>query len=96
MGSVRRKKKHCDGFLGCRTTKKIEESIKAICDASDKDVSEVMNYLCRIFVQDDNGVRTKFLKCPPKTGERAESKHPEGQRSGENFNSKSPGGENGK
>ena len=51
----------CDGFLGCRTTKEIEMQIKALCYEHNRDVSEILNYLCRIFIQDVGKIRTKFL-----------------------------------
>ena len=57
-----KKVRRCDGFLGCRTPKHVENGIKAICNSNNKEVSEVLNYLCRIFIEDENGVRTKFLK----------------------------------
>jgi len=56
-----KKKRHCNGFLGCRTTKKMEAEIKAVCDEHNKGVSEVMNYLFRIFLEDLSGIRTKFF-----------------------------------
>ncbi|MBI5873572.1 MAG: hypothetical protein HZB36_05460 [Candidatus Omnitrophica bacterium] len=55
------KKKHCDGFLGCRTPKTIEMTMKGICSQHNKDISEVINYLCRLFIEDKNGIRSKFL-----------------------------------
>lgn len=63
MAGLMPKKKHCDGFLGCRTPKYIEHSIKAICDTHNRDVSEVINYLCRVFIEDVDGVRSKFLNA---------------------------------
>ena len=57
-----RKIRRCNGFLGCRTPKFIEEGIKAICDSNNREISEVLNYLCRIFIEDENGVRSNFLK----------------------------------
>jgi hypothetical protein len=56
-----KKQKHCDGFLGCRTPKHVETGIKTICNVHNREVSEVINYLCRIFIEDKDGVRTKFL-----------------------------------
>jgi hypothetical protein len=53
--------KKCDGFLACRTTKAMETEIKAICDANNREVSEVLNYLCRIFISDVSKIKTKFL-----------------------------------
>jgi hypothetical protein len=55
------KKKHCDGFLGCRTPKTIEMAMKTICSQHNKDISEVINYLCRLFIEDKNGIRSKYL-----------------------------------
>ena len=60
-----KKQKHCDGFLGCRTPKHIELGIKSICDVHNREVSEVINYLCRLFIEDRDGVRTKFLIAVP-------------------------------
>jgi len=57
-----KKLKNYNGFLGCRTTKKIEKEIKSICSSHDKGVSEVLNYLCRLFLEDAEGIRTRFLK----------------------------------
>ena len=57
-----KKVKRCNGFLGCRTPKYIEEGIKGICDSNNKEISEVLNYLCRIFIEDEHGVRSNFLK----------------------------------
>lgn len=56
-----RKLRRCDGFLGCRTPKYIETGLKSICSNHNREVSEVINYLCRIFIEDTDGVRTKFL-----------------------------------
>lgn len=56
-----KKLKNYSGYLGCRTTGNIEWMIKSICASHHKSVSEVMNYLCRIFIEDLNGLRTKFL-----------------------------------
>lgn len=53
--------KKYDGFLGCRTSKEIEKTIKSICSDNNREVSEVMNYLCRIFIEDIDGIKTKFL-----------------------------------
>jgi len=53
--------KKCDGFLGCRTSKDIEKKIKSICNDNNREVSEVINYLCRIFIEDIDGIKTKFL-----------------------------------
>lgn len=53
--------KKCDGFLGCRTPKEVENKIKSICNDNNKEVSEVINYLCRIFIEDVDGIKTKFL-----------------------------------
>lgn len=53
--------KKCDGFLGCRTSKEIERMIKKICEENKREVSEVINYLCRIFIEDIDGIKTKFL-----------------------------------
>lgn len=57
-----KKIRHCDGFVACRTPKMIEESIKSFCAEHKKDVSEVMNYLLRIFIEDLDGVRTRYVK----------------------------------
>ncbi|MFA5142745.1 MAG: hypothetical protein WC522_01080 [Candidatus Omnitrophota bacterium] len=57
-----KKLKRCDGFLGCRTSKAIEEKIKALCTENNREVSEVINYMCRIFIEDFSGIRTKFFK----------------------------------
>jgi hypothetical protein len=57
-----KKLKRCDGFLGCRTSKVIEEKIKAFCTENNREVSEVINYMCRIFIEDFEGIRTKFFK----------------------------------
>ena len=56
-----KKIKHCDGFLGCRTTQHIEDGIKKICASNNREVSEALNYLCRIFIEDEHGIRTRFL-----------------------------------
>lgn len=56
------KMKKSDGFLGCRTSKEIEDKIKAICETNNREVSEVLNYLLRIFIEDLDGIRTKFLE----------------------------------
>jgi len=56
------KRVKCDGFLGCRTTKEIEEQIKSICLANNRNISDVLNYLHRIFLEDFASIRTKFLK----------------------------------
>ena len=57
-----KKIRHSDGFLACRTPKTTEDSIKSFCNEHKKDVSEVMNYLLRIFIEDMDGVRTKYVK----------------------------------
>ena len=57
-----KKLKRCDGFLGCRTSKAIEERIKALCTENSREVSEVINYLCRIFIEDLDGIQKKFFK----------------------------------
>jgi len=57
-----KKLKRCDGFLGCRTSKSIEEKIKSLCTENSREVSEVINYLCRIFIEDFNGIQTKFFR----------------------------------
>jgi hypothetical protein len=54
--------KHCDGFLACRTPKSVEESVKSFCSEHRKDVSEVINYLLRIFIEDLDGIRTRYVK----------------------------------
>lgn len=56
-----KKVKHYGGYLGCRTTANVEWTIKSICAANHRSVSEVVNYLCRLFIEDSNGIRTKFL-----------------------------------
>jgi hypothetical protein len=53
--------KKCDGFLACRTTKGIETEIKSVCEAHQREVSEVLNYLLRIFIDDVGKIKTKFL-----------------------------------
>lgn len=55
------KKKHCDGFLGCRTPKHVETTLKNICSQHNRDISEVLNYLCRLFIEDKDSIRTTFL-----------------------------------
>ncbi|PIY82882.1 MAG: hypothetical protein COX96_09045 [Candidatus Omnitrophica bacterium CG_4_10_14_0_2_um_filter_44_9] len=55
------KQKHCDGFLGCRTSKQVEMALKDICSQHNRDISEVINYLCRLFIEDKEGIRSKFL-----------------------------------
>jgi len=55
------KLKKFDGFLAFRTTKNIETEIKGICSKHQREVSEVLNYLCRIFISDVSKVRTKFI-----------------------------------
>ena len=55
------KRRHCDGFLGCRTSKEIEDRIKSICQSNKREVSEVLNYLCRLFIEDEGQIRSKFL-----------------------------------
>ena len=57
-----KKLKRCDGFLGCRTSKVIEDKIKALCTENSREVSEVINYLCRIFIEDLDGIQKKFFK----------------------------------
>ena len=57
-----KKLKRCDGFLGCRTSKAIEEKIKGLCTENSREVSEVINYLCRIFIEDLDGIQKKFFK----------------------------------
>ena len=57
-----KKLKRFDGFLGCRTSKAIEEKIKALCTENSREVSEVINYMCRIFIEDFGGIRTKFFR----------------------------------
>jgi hypothetical protein len=54
--------KRCDGFLGCRTTKEIEQRIKELCEENKRGVSEVMNYLCRLFIEDFDEIRSKFFE----------------------------------
>jgi hypothetical protein len=57
-----RKLKRNNGFLGCRTTKEIEQKIKGICSEHNREVSEVLNYLCRVFIEDVGGIRAQFLE----------------------------------
>ena len=64
-----RRVKHCDGFLGCRTSKDIESKIKSICNENNREVSEVINYLCRIFINDVNGVKSTFINGGRSTAE---------------------------
>lgn len=56
-----KKKKHADGFLAFRTPKETEKAVKFLCEANDREISEVLNYLCRIFLKDVNGIKSKFL-----------------------------------
>jgi len=60
-GGEVKKKKHCDGFLGCRTPKQVELTMKSICDLHNRNISDVINYLCRLFIEDKGGIRSKFL-----------------------------------
>jgi len=55
------KLKKCDGYLGCRTTKKIQDAMTQMCGEHKREVSEVINYLCRIFIEDFASVRTRFF-----------------------------------
>ena len=55
-----------NGFLGFRTTKEIEEHIKFISMESNKDVSDILNYLCRVFLEDKYGIRSNFVGTFPK------------------------------
>lgn len=64
-----KKLRRYDGFIGCRTPKHIEMGIKSICSVHNKEVSEVINYLCRIFIEDADGVRSKFLNNGHKAAE---------------------------
>jgi hypothetical protein len=56
-----KKIKHRDGFIGCRTPKTVEEKLKEFCLEHTREVSEVMNYLCRLFIEDAGEIRTKFF-----------------------------------
>lgn len=53
--------KHQDGFIGCRTQKAVEGKIKGYCLEHNREVSEVINYLCRLFIEDAGQIRTKFF-----------------------------------
>ncbi len=53
--------KHRDGFIGCRTSRAIEDKLKEFCSEHSREVSEVMNYLCRLFIEDAYQIRTKFF-----------------------------------
>jgi hypothetical protein len=57
-----KKLKRCDGFLGCRTSKVIEDKIKGLCSENKREVSEVINYMCRIFIEDLGGIQAKFFR----------------------------------
>ena len=57
-----KKVKQLPGFLGFRTSKQTEESLKAICEVNNKSISDVLNYLCRLFLEDEAGIRSKFFK----------------------------------
>ena len=56
-----RKIKHRDGFIGCRTPRTTEDKLKEFCAEHNREVSEVMNYLCRLFIEDAYQIRTKFF-----------------------------------
>jgi hypothetical protein len=56
-----KKIKHRDGFIGCRTPKTVEDKLKEFCLEHTREVSEVMNYLCRLFIEDSGRIRTKFF-----------------------------------
>lgn len=56
-----KKLKNYNGYLGCRTTGNIEWMIKSISASNNRSVSEVINYLCRLFIEDFGGIRTRFL-----------------------------------
>ena len=53
--------KHRDGFIGCRTPRTTEDKLKEFCAEHNREVSEVMNYLCRLFIEDAYQIRTKFF-----------------------------------
>ena len=53
--------KHRDGFIGCRTPRTVEDKLKEFCAEHNREISEVMNYLCRLFIEDAYEVRTKFF-----------------------------------
>jgi hypothetical protein len=59
------KQKHFDGSIGCRVPKAMEVALKDICNTNNRDVSEVVNYLCRIFIEDVDGIRTRFINAHP-------------------------------
>jgi len=55
-----------NGFLGFRTTQEIEEQIKHVSVDSHKDISDILNYLCRVFLEDKYGMRSDFVGQQPK------------------------------
>jgi hypothetical protein len=56
-----RKIKHRDGFIGCRTPRTTEDKLKKFCAEHTREISEVVNYLCRLFIEDASEIRTKFF-----------------------------------
>jgi hypothetical protein len=56
-----KKIKHRDGFIGCRTPKTTEDKLKEFCAEHTREISEVVNYLCRLFIEDASEIRTKFF-----------------------------------
>jgi len=40
----------------------IEKTMKRLCSENGKGVSEVINYLCRLFLEDADEIQTKFFK----------------------------------
>lgn len=62
-----KKLQHSNGFLGFRTPKEVEATIKALCETNNREVSEVLNYLCRIFIEDAYEIKSKFLNGHNKT-----------------------------
>jgi len=53
--------KHRDGFIGCRTPRTVEDKLKEFCAEHNREISEVMNYLCRLFIEDAYEIRNKFF-----------------------------------
>ena len=53
--------KHRDGFIGCRTPRTTEDKLKEFCAEHTREISEVVNYLCRLFIEDSSQIRTKFF-----------------------------------
>ena len=61
-----KKIKKQDGFLGFRTTKQIETSMKSLSAECDKEISGTLNYLCRLFLKDEYSIRSNFTGKPVK------------------------------